>query len=72
MDNSTITTLLTVAVVLLSAVIIVVIVIAIILLVKVKKLINDIGHIAKNVSVITEWLTPTKLFGEIFKIIRKR
>jgi hypothetical protein len=72
MDNSTIITLLTIAVVLLSVVIIVVIVIAIVLLVKVKKLITDIQHIARNVAVITEWLTPTKLFGEIFKLIRRK
>ncbi len=72
MEVSTAITLLTINLIVLSAVIILVIIAAIILVVKLNKIASNVQQTTNNVANITEWFSPVKLFGEIFKLFKKR
>jgi hypothetical protein len=71
MDTHTSIVLLTIAVCLLTVVIVAILVLAIVLLIKIAKLVRNVNHISDNVVEITSWMTPTRLIGTLFKIIKR-
>jgi len=72
MEVSTAIALLTINLVVLSLVIILVIVAAIVLVVKLNKIASNVQQTTNNVANITEWFSPVKVFGELFKVFKKR
>ena len=70
MDTTTVITLLTINLIVLSVVIITIIVAAIILVVKMNKIASNIQETTKHVASATEWLSPVKVFTEIFNAFR--
>lgn len=67
----TIITLLTVTVILLSVVILALLVMVTVVLIKVNQLVKNFDRISHNVASATEWLSPSKVFGEISSLFRK-
>ncbi len=70
MDTTTVITLLTINLIVLSVVIIAIIVAAIILVLKMNKIASNIQETTKHVASATEWLSPVKVFTEIFNAFR--
>ncbi|OJU87588.1 hypothetical protein BGO17_01165 [Candidatus Saccharibacteria bacterium 49-20] len=70
MDTTTVITLLTINLIVLSVAIIAIIVAAIILVVKMNKIASNIQETTKHVASATEWLSPVKVFTEIFNAFR--
>ena len=70
MDTTTVITLLTINLIVLSVVIIAIIVAAIILVLKMNKIASNIQETTKHVASVTEWLSPVKVFTEIFNAFR--
>lgn len=70
MEISTAITLLTVNLILLSIVILTVIVAAIVLVVKLNKIASNVKQTTANITNITEWLSPFKVFSELARAIK--
>lgn len=70
MDTTTVITLLTINLIVLSVVIIAVIVAVIVLVVKMNKIASNIQETTAHVAKATEWLSPVKVFTEIFNAFR--
>ena len=70
MDISTAITLLTINLILLSVVIITVIVVAIVLVVKLNKIASNVKKTTANITQITEWFSPFKVFSELARVIK--
>jgi hypothetical protein len=71
MESQTIITLLTITVILLSTVMVALLGIVIVVLVKLQKIAQNLDNVLKNVATASEWLTPTKVLGQIINLFRK-
>lgn len=69
MEVSTAITLLTINLIILSIVIVAVIIATTVLVVKLNKIAKNVKETTDNVASLTEWLSPTKLIGEIVSAI---
>lgn len=63
--------LLSVLVGLLSVVIVALMAVVIALLIKIRNIAKTVDTVTANMARATEWLSPTKVFGEIGKLFRK-
>lgn len=71
MEMQTIVVLLTITVILLSFAILTLLGTVIALLIKVRKIAESIEQVTVNVVSATEWLSVTKVIGEVAKLFRK-
>lgn len=71
MDSDLIITLLTIAVIILSAVVVAALAVITALLVRVQRIVKSLDKVLTNLSVATEWLTPSKVFRSFFNQMRK-
>ena len=63
--------LLSIIVTILSVMVLVLIGLAIALLIKFRKIVQRVDAITTNVVSATEWLSPTKVFGEVARMFGK-
>ncbi|MGV9001670.1 MAG: hypothetical protein ACOH18_01805 [Candidatus Saccharimonadaceae bacterium] len=70
MDTSTAISLLTINLILLSVVIISLIVMAIVLIVKLNKIASNVEQTTSNITSISAWFSPFKVFSELAKAIK--
>lgn len=70
-DVQTAIILLSIIVGLLSIVIIALLGVMIVLLVKLRQVAKRVDAITTNVARVTEWFSPTKVFGEVAKLFKK-
>lgn len=70
MEVATAISLLTINLIVLSVVIVLLMIVTIVLIVKLNKIASSIQQTTTNVANMTEWFTPSKVFGEIFRVVR--
>lgn len=70
MEVATAISLLTINLIVLSVVIVLLMIVTIVLIIKLNKVVNSIQQTTTNVVNITEWFTPSKVFAEIYRVVR--
>lgn len=67
----TLVILLTIAVILLSIVIIALLAAAVVVIVKINHIARNVEEVTHNLSHVTDWFVPTKVFGAVARVFRK-
>jgi hypothetical protein len=71
MDTQTVITLLTITVSLLSGIVLVMLAVIIAILLKLRKMAQNLESVLNNIAEASEWLTPTKIIGQVINLFRK-
>lgn len=71
-DMQTVIVLLSIIVTILSVMVIALLGVMIALLIKTRRIIQRVDDVTANIAKATEWLSPTKMFGEIMRLFGKK
>lgn len=70
-DSSTIIALLTINIILLTIVVAAFLAAAVILIVRINRTVKHMEDIAENISSISEWFVPSRIFSSVLDLFKK-